>query len=689
MRPIAIGSLTLAWLVAAAAAPPDPPKRLSTDTLWDWRVPGDPQIGPDGKSVVYALEWNDRMTDSIHSNLWIVTVDGKDQRPLTQGAYRDTSPRWSPDGTRLAFLSNRGGKPQIYVRWMDTGQEARITDLEQSPSNLAWSPDGRSIAYAARVPAKPAWQVSMPEKPAGARWAEPPIVVTRLRWRSDGAGLIPPGHNHIFVVPSVGGAPRQISSGDFDHAGASGGGRSSGGLAWTPDGEWILTACRRTPEADYALDGGEIYAFRAQDGEVRQLTRRSGPDSTPVPSPDGKRIAYTGFDFQHQSYTVSRLYVMDADGGNPRPLAASLDRDVSHPRWSADSSAIYFLAEDRGSSHLYAARLDGSVKQVTSGGQRLGSRYAASEPFTLSAGGRVALTRSTTLEPGDIISFPVDQPQRWTRLTASNDSLLAGRKLGQVEEISYDSFDGRAIQGWIVKPPDFDPSRKYPMILAIHGGPHAMYGVEFNHEFQTYAARDFVVLYTNPRGSTGYGEEFGNIIHMRYPGDDYKDLMAGVDAVLKKGYVDPKRLAVTGGSGGGLLTAWIIGQTDRFAAAVSQYPVTNWITQAGTADGGYYHAAVWMKSMPWENPEQYLKRSPIFYAKNFKTPTMVLTGEQDLRTPMAESEELYFALKAQKVEAVLVRIPDEPHGIRGQHPSHRIAKVEHILGWIGKYVKSP
>jgi len=679
--------LLLLCLAAAPFAAGADPKVLTTDTLWDWRTPGDPQISPDGSRVAYVLERNDRMNDAIYSNLWLAGVDGADPRPLTQGSSKDSSPRWSPDGKRLAYLSNRSGKTQIYLRWMDTGQEARITDLEQPPSNIGWSPDGRSIAYAARVPAPPGWQAPMPDKPAGAQWAEPPIIVTRLRWRWDGRGLIPPGYTHIFVVPSAGGAPRQVSSGDFDHASTTGNVRSSGPLAWTPDGEWILTACRRDPEAEYSLEGSDIYAIRVSDGDTRQLTRRPGPDSDPTPSPDGKKIAYLGYDFKRQSYTVTRLYVMDADGSKPRPLTPKLDRDAAHPRWSADSQSVFFLSDDRGAAHLHQARLDGTVRQVTSGRYRHASAYAESGPYSISANGSVAIARSSPLEPADIFTFAADQPGRATRLTTSNDSLLAGRTLGQVEEITYDSFDGRAIQGWIAKPPGFDPARRYPFILDIHGGPHAMYGVEFNHQRQVFAARGFVVLYTNPRGSTGYGQEFGNIIHGNYPGDDFKDLMLGVDAMLKKGYVDEKRLAVTGGSGGGLLTAWTIGQTTRFAAAVSQYPVTNWITQVGTADGGYTHGALWMKGLPWENTEAYLKHSPIFYAKNFQTPTMVITGEQDLRTPIAESEELYFALKARKVPAVLVRIPDEPHGIRGNHPSHRIAKMEHILAWISKYTQ--
>ncbi len=674
--------LTFLFFVLVLAMTGDARKSLTIDTLWDWRTVSTPQISPDGKAVVYVMGWADRVVDAFYSNLWMAPVDGSGPRPLTQGAFRDASPAWSPDGGRIAYLSNRGGKTQIHVRWMDTGQVAQITDLQQPPANIAWSPDGKWISYTARVPAKPSWSVPAPEKPRDAKWAELPIVVTRLRWRADGSGLIGTGYTHIFVVPSTGGAPRQISSGDYDHGAGL---QTVGAPTWTPDGEWILTTANRTPDAEYSLEGGEIYAFGVKDGRVRQLTHRKGPDANPVPSPDGRKIAFTGHDYKGKEYAVDHLYVMDADGSHPKLLTGSLDRDASRPHWSADSKELYFTAEDRGATHLYRATLDGNVRQITTARERFGG-YAAGETASV-ANGRVAALRSTPNQPLDVVTFTVEQPAKVTRLTASNDSLLAGREMGAVEEVTYDSFDGRPIQGWIIKPPGFDASKKYPLILDIHGGPHAMYGVEFSHQMQMFAGRGFVVLYTNPRGSTGYGEEFGDIIHTKYPGDDFKDLMAGVDMMLAKGYIDGKRLAVTGGSGGGLLTAWIIGHTDRFAVAVSQYPVTNWITQVGTADGGYYHAASWMSAMPWENPKQYLDHSPIFFAANFKTPTMVITGESDLRTPMAQSEELYFALKARKVDAVLVRIPDEPHGIRGAHPSHRVAKVEHILGWIEKYTK--
>jgi dipeptidyl aminopeptidase/acylaminoacyl peptidase len=644
---------------------------MDTNTIWDMRSVSEPQITKDAKSVIYVLGWSDKMTDQRWTNLWIVSGDGKDERPLTTGAFKDSEPRLSPDGTRLAYLSNRSGKTQIHVRWLDSSQEAQITDSQQAPSNLVWSPDGKWIGYEARVPGKPDWNPKMPEKPAGAKWADPPIIVTKLRWRENGVGLIQPGYSQIFAIPSTGGTPKQVSSGDYNH---------NGTFAWSADGKWIYASTNRIPDAEYSLEGGDIYAYSVDDGTVKQLTTRKGPDSDPVPSPGGKKIAYLGHDWKFQSYTVNHLYVMDADGKNTKNLTASLDRDVRAPHWSWDGKTLYFLVDDHGNTQLYSADPEsGAVKELTKGVQQLSD-------FSLANNLMAATVRTTPTEPGDIAMVPVYREGPAVKLTHVNDSLMSQYQLGAVEELSYDSFDGKAMQGWIIKPPNFDSSKKYPFILDIHGGPHAMYGVGFQHEMQIQAARGYVVLYLNPRGSTGYGEEFGNIIHTKYPGDDFTDLMKGVDQMITKGYIDPKKLCVTGGSGGGLLTAWIIGHTDRFAAAVSQYPVTNWITQAGTADGGYVHSALWLKAFPWEQPQQFLEHSPIYYAKNFKTPTMVITGEADLRTPIAESEELYFALKAQKVPAVLVRVPDEFHGIRGRN-SHYIEKIEHIIAWMDRYSK--
>lgn len=402
-------------------------------------------------------------------------------------------------------------------------------------------------------------------------------------------------------------------------------------------------------------------------------------------SPDGAQVAFLGFTDKGNANHTAHLYAVPVSGGTARQLATTLDRNITNPLWRGDSRAVFGLAESEGVAHVYQFDLDGGSRPLTSGNTRFASAYAALESFTMSRDGRFAITRSSYGEPKEIVTFTAADPVKVTRLTHTNDALLVGKPIGKVEELRYASFDGKQIQGWLIHPPGFDPAKKYPLILDIHGGPHAMYGVEFNWQMQVYAARGFVVLYTNPRGSTGYGEEFGNVIHTRYPGDDYKDLMAGVDAAVAKGYVDPAKLFVTGGSGGGILTAWTVTQTDRFAAAVSQYPVINWFTQAGSSDIPLVTHR-WMKATPWENPQQYISRSPLFFADKVKTPTMLLTGEEDWRTPIGQTEEFYVALKTRGVDTVMVRFPNEPHGIRGAHPSHWVAKVEYILGWFEQHM---
>jgi acylaminoacyl-peptidase len=653
---------------------------LTPETVFDWRTPSSPQISPDGNRIVYTLETPDRFADAFHSNLWLVSTDGKDHRPLTSGKWRDSLPRWSPDGAKLAYVSTRAGKPQIFVRWMDNGAETKITDLESAPAALAWSPDGEWIAFTSRIAARPAWSINMPKAPAGATWAEPPVVETRLKWRADGApgiGQRPLGHSHLFVVPATGGAPRQLSIGDYDHTGEP---------AWTPDGKHLIVTAARRADADTTLYPDDLWRFPLDGAAPVQLTRADGPEANPTVSPDGRYIAFTGFVDKGNSSHNTNLYIMNADGTGLRQLGAALDRTLSSPVWEPNGRALLAIVEDSGESHLYRVPLDAPAVKLTAGNARFGTAYASGESFTLSKTGQVAVTHSTPSQPKDVVTFAASNPAAIRRLTNVNAGLLAARATGKVEEIKWKSFDGKEMQGWLIFPPDFNPAKKYPLILDIHGGPHAMYGVEFNHQMQIFAARGFVVFYSNPRGSTGYGEQFGNIIHGNYPGDDYKDLMLGVDAVVARGFIDPKKLCVTGGSGGGLLTAWIVTQTGRFAAAVSQYPVTNWITQTGSSDIGLTMMR-WMRAAPWENPKQYIDHSPVFFAHKVTTPTMVLTGEEDWRTPIGQSEEFYFALKARKVDTVLVRVPKEPHGIRGAYPSHRIAKIEHILAWMEKYTK--
>ena len=667
--------LSLLLLVAVCSFSADV---LGPDTLWDWRNAASPRISPDGTRIVYQLEWADKMVDAFHTNLWIVDADGKGNRPLTQGKHRDSSAVWSPDGKRLAYISTKSGRPQIVVRWMDSSEEAQITNLENSMSDLAWSPDSKWIAYFSRVSVKPKWVVKSTPPPTGAKWTEGPSVVTRLRWRSDGiggAGLLPESVSHLFVIAADGGAPRQITTGDYAH---------SGPAAWTPDGKTIVLTAGRRDDADAILYPEDLYAIDVTSGNARLILDRKGPEGEPTVSPDGKWVGFLGFEDRGQSNHSNRLWVIGIDGKGLKLLGSTLDNNYHSPVWKQDSSGVYVVIESKGQSHLHFASLNGSIEPLTSGKLRYATAYATSERFSVAANGNVAIAASSPDHPKDIYTIALASGGKPLQLTNTNEGLLTARQLGRTEDLNWKSTDGMSMQGWVILPPDFDATKKYPLILDIHGGPHTMYGVEFQHQMQMFAARGFVVLYTNPRGSTGYGEAFGNIIHTKYPGDDYHDLMTGVDAVLAKGYIDPRRLYVTGGSGGGLLTAWIVTQTDRFAAAVSQYPVTNWFTQTGSADIGLLMTR-WMNAMPWENPQQYISRSPVFFANKVKTPTMILTGEEDWRTPIAQSEEFYFALKVRGVDTVLVRFPKEPHGIRGAFPSHRILKVEHILGWFDKH----
>jgi dipeptidyl aminopeptidase/acylaminoacyl peptidase len=659
----AVCALLLLALTAASAAEKN---RLGVELFIDWEYVLSPQVSPDGSQIVYTRRWTDKVNDRYENEIWIVNADGSRNRFLVKGSQ----PSWSPDGKRLAYVAQ--GQPtgaQIFVKWMDTPDAGtQLTFLERAPANLEWSPDGKRIAFNMLVPAKNSFKVNMPARPEGAKWVEPPRVVDRLNYRSDGSGYRPEGFTHVFVIPDTGGTARQLTDGDYNHDAPE----------WMPDSETLVFSAVRQPEAEYVRGGQDIYSFNLRTNQLKALTDRKGPDVEPTISPDGRHIAYTGYDQTENTYTVSHLYVMDADGGHKRELSGNLDRAPFGLMWSNNSS-IYFGTEDKGTNNLYSVSLaGGDLQRVTNGNHQL-------IPSTMSRNGVVAGILSSPTEPGDVFALNIRQPTP-RKLTGVNDDLLEGRKLGQVEEIWYDSVGNQKVQGWIIKPPDFDASKKYPLMLYIHGGPHTMYGVGFNFEFQNHAAENYVVLYTNPRGSSGYGQEFGNAINNNYPGDDYTDLMNGVDAVIKRGYIDERNLFVTGGSGGGVLTTWIVGHTDRFAAAVAMKPVINWYSFVGTTDGAdwYYN----FKKLPWEDPSEHLRRSPITYVGNVKTPTMLLTGELDLRTPMEQTEQFYRALKMRKVETVMVRLNDEYHGFNAlglRHPSNRVQQILYLREWFEKH----
>lgn len=642
--------------------------------LFNLEYVSDPQISPDGSKIIYVRNFKDVMTDRDYSNLWITNLDGSQNRQLTQGNQRDFAPRWSSDGTKIAFQSNQDDqKVKLYVMYMDTRESVALTNSANPPGAVSWSPDDSQLAFTQFVPASKKSLLKIPGKPEGAEWNAPPIYIDEMNYRGDGAGYFKPGYRQIFTLGIEGGTPRQRTFTEFNY----------GSPIWAKDGKSLYFSANLHENHELEPLNSEISQLDLSSGIIKNLTTRLGPDTDPVLSPDGKMIAFTGFDDKYQGYQVTNLYVMNADGSGVKNLTADLDRDAGNPQWEANGKGIYFQYDEKGDTKIGHVALTGKIRTIAEGlgGLDLGRPYNAGT-FTVSSNDRFAYSLGGTEHPADLATWVACETKRLTHL---NDDLFSFRKAGKVEELWWESsFDQMKIQGWIVTPPDFDPAKKYPMILEIHGGPFAMYGTSFSYEVQQYAAAGYVVLYTNPRGSTGYGQEFGNSIHHDYPNHDYEDLMSGVDALIAKGYIDTENLFVTGGSGGGVLTAWIIGKTDRFKAAVVAKPVINWFSHALYADNPAFFTKYWFPGKPWEQMENYMKRSPISLVGNVKTPTMLLTGESDFRTPIGESEQYYAALKLQEVETAMVRIPNASHGLVDR-PSMLMSKVASILSWFDHY----
>jgi len=649
-------------------------RTLSLEDYLEWEWVSNPRISPDGREILYTRSWVDKVNDARESAVWIMNVDGTRKRELVEGS----SPTWSPDGSRIAFTAS--GEPegsQIFVRWMDAeGAVTQITRLTNGPSSLRWSPDGEWIAFTMTVDSDASWSVSPPGRPDGAEWTPSPKVVTRVSYRRDRSGYIDDGYRHLFVVPADGGTPRQLTDGDWNH----------GSPEWSPDGREIYFSANRVDDAEYQLRESEVYAVDVETEAIRTLTDRRGPDSNPLPSPDGSLIAYTGQDEGDYSYRNGHLYVMRPDGSGARTISGELDRSFGVVDWAEDGSGVFIAVRREGTSNLHFVPVDGGGPRPVTEGNHVLSVSSLS-------GGTAVGTREAYHETGDIVSFDLQAaldgpagPGALTELTKVNDDVLAGVTLGEVEEIWYESVGGLRIQGWIVKPPDFDPERRYPLMLSIHGGPHSMYDVGFSFGWQEHAANGYVVLYTNPRGSTGYGSDFANEIEHAYPGEDFDDLMNGVDALLERGYVDEDQMFVYGCSGGGVLTSWIVGHTDRFAAASANCPVTNWFSFVGTTDGIFWYSN--FEQYPWEDPSEHLRRSPLMHVGNVTTPTMLMTGENDLRTPMPQTEEFYQALQVLRVPTAMIRFRDEWHGT-SSNPSNFMRTQLFLREWFERWREDP
>ena len=657
--------LTAIALVAIVAPASGQERTLSLETYLDMETVSSPRISPDGDRVIYTRGWVDKMNDRRESSIYMMNADGSRARFLVDGS----GAVWSPDGTRIAYTApgEDGAGSQVWVRWMDEeGATTQITRVVKSPGSLEWSPDGAMIAFTMNVDGEPGWTVNPPGKPEGATWTQGPKVVTRADYRQDRVGYVDSGWRHVFVVPADGGTPRQMTDGDWNHSAGR----------WTADGSALVFSSLRTPDADLSWRESEIYSVSLATGAITQLTDRRGADTGPVPSPDGSLIAYRGVDHHTDTYRNMGIYVMGTNGSDPRMISGDFDRQISGAMtWAPDGSGLYFTANDAGSRDLHFVDLDGGVERLTEGRHL----FALS---SMSADGDAVGTLTTPHAPGEVIRFHLDDPGAMERITDVNSDVLAGVTLGEVEEFWYKSTDDLDIQGWIVTPPGFDPEHKYPMMLSIHGGPHSMYTTGFNFGWQEHAANGYVVVYTNPRGSTGYGSAFANEIKNAYPGKDFDDLMNGVDEVVSRGFVDERNMFVYGCSGGGVLTSWVVGHTDRFAAASANCPVTNWLSFVGTTDGiGWYRN---FERFPWDDPSEHLRRSSLMYVGNVTTPTMLMTGEMDLRTPMPQTEEYYAALKVLGVPTAMIRFRNEWHGT-SRTPSNFLRTQLFLREWFERH----
>lgn len=669
-------------------------RKLTPEDLYKLVFISDPQISPDGTRIAYTRTVIDDKTKECRSHIWLVNADGTCNRQFTAGPKADTTPRWSPDGKKLAFVSDRSGEKQIFVVPADGGEAYQVTRMRYGASNPVWSPDAKSIAFMAAV--DPSDKPEDYEKPLDPKEKEAlenkkkdePTVVARLKVKADAAmGLLSPRRNHVFVTDAEGiGPAKQLTTGEYDYASPS----------WSPDGAYIAVSSNRSPDADWETWIADIFVVPARGGELRQLTRREGPANLPVWTPDGKFIIYVGNKQEHGAATLAKLWKVPVEGGDPVPLTESFDRSVgnsclsdSHygaseggPFISPDGKTIYFLANDCGRTSIYSVSADGGEVSLVLGGDR--EIYG----FSLdSSGTKLAIAYSKPTLPGDVALFDLASHGEKT-LTFSNKDLLDQVYVVEPELVPFNAADGWQEYGWMMKPVGYRQGQKYPAVLEVHGGPHSMYGYTFFLEFQLLAAAGYAVIYTNPRGSQGFGQDFVKAVIGDYGGTDYSDLMTWVDKAVSLGFIDESRLGVTGGSYGGFMTNWIVGHTDRFKAAVTQRSISNWLSFFGVSDIGYTFTVRELEGDPVHDTEKLWKFSPLAYVDNVKTPLLILHSEQDMRCPIEQGEQLYVALKRARKEVEMVRFPGANHELsRSGRPVLRVVRLKHILRWFDAHIE--
>lgn len=672
-----------ASLLALAAVSPvfaqssdAPSKRFTAERVFDIEYASDPQISPDGTIIAYVRRSMDRQTDTDRGDIWTLDVATGAHRPLIVGGSSKGAPRWSPDGTRLLYSTATDGRPDMRMFYLDSRDSVSLGQFYEGPGSAAWSPDGQTIAFTQFVPGKTPTFATPIAAPKGAEWNAPVRVFDDMTFRFDGAGYLREGATHVFTLSADGGSTRQITSGDVDF----------GNPEWLGAGT-LLVQGNLSEDREMDPIESEIYAVSLSDLSMKPLTSRDGPDGNAAVSPDGSRIAYVGYDDKLKAYQDTRLYIMNADGSGKRQLAAEIDSSFNGLSWGNDSQTIYAQIENKGVIDVIAVGTSNGLARTVAtnlGGTSIGRPYASGS-FSVSQTDTptLAFTLGSTDRPAEIAVQKSGQAAR--ALTDLNADVLPFLDMATIEEIKVkSSVDGLEIEAWVALPADFKVDGSFPLILEIHGGPNTMYGPFFASEIQRYAAEGYVTVYVNPRGSTGYGQDFAQLIDLAYPGDDYQDLMDIVDSLVAQSYADPERLFVTGGSGGGILTAWTVGKTDRFAAAASVKPVINWMTMALAADIGQFVRRHWIRADPWKDPSAYLDFSPIMLIDDVTTPTLMMVGEEDYRTPTWEAEQFYTALKMKGVDTALIRVPGSPHYIASR-PSRLIAKTDNIMGWFAKY----